>query len=46
MAAAIVLLPLVILWLLVKVIPPWPDAAAPVAPESGESAPLPAAQAS
>jgi len=32
-AAAIVLLPLVILWLLVKVIPPWPDAAAQ--PERG-----------
>jgi len=45
-AAAIVLLPLVILWLLVKVIPPWPDAAAPLAPESDEGAPLPAAQAS
>lgn len=27
-AAVIVLLPFVILWLLVKVIPPWPDAAA------------------
>ena len=32
-AAAIVLLPLVILWLLVKLIPPWPDAAA--IPEHG-----------
>ena len=42
-AAVIVLLPFVILWLLVKVIPPWPDAAAEVAPESDESAPLPPA---
>ncbi|MEK7668649.1 MAG: NrfD/PsrC family molybdoenzyme membrane anchor subunit [Gemmatimonadota bacterium] len=45
-AGAIMLLPLVLLYLLVKVVPPWPDAEAHVGPDSAAGAPVPAAQAS
>lgn len=45
-AGAILLLPLVILFVLVKVVPPWPDAEARVEPEQASGAPVAAAQTS
>jgi hypothetical protein len=43
-AGAILILPLVILFVLVKVVPPWQDAEARVEPEQSSGAPLAAAQ--
>jgi Ni/Fe-hydrogenase subunit HybB-like protein len=45
-AGAILLLPLVILFVLVKVVPPWPDVEARVEPEQASGAPVAAAQTS